>query len=257
MPSSAARLFLAGALVATVAADPGKDEAEPKKTPQRIEALGLQATFDLPEGWTDHIDTGADGFQDPKTRAGLLEAKRLPNADFEVERGWMNTGEVLAQVRLRLGRKEFRGTPQELAAQCVAEIRAKWPGFKATKPLEKAIMLGSTPALQVTLQHKSEPPYRVQFVVLVLDGKGCGLFCYGWGPVVNVVDHSGGQVPDSVRKIAEQARRLSPAQLKVQAALFREFETVIVPTWRVVPSAPPSAPPGDSSATGPGGRGGR
>jgi hypothetical protein len=245
MPSSAARLFLAGTLVVTVAADPGKDETEPEKTPQRIEALGLQATFDLPPEWAEHIDTGDGGFKDPKTRAGLLEAKRLPNEDFEVERGWNNTGEVLAQMRLRLGRKEFRGTRQELAALCVTEIRAKWPGFKATKPVEKAITLGSTPALQVTLENKKEPPYRVQFVVLVLDGKGCGLFCYGWGPVVNVVDHSGGQMPDSARKFAEQARRLSPEKLKRQAEIFREFETKIVPTLRVArpPPAPPPVPP--------------
>jgi len=233
------------AILGAAGAEPGKPEEETKKTPQRIEApaLGLEATFDLPDGWSEHLDTGADGFDDPKTRAGLLKAKELPNGGFDVERGWENNGEVLAQLRLRLGRKEFRGTPKELADRCVSEIRAKWPVFKTTKPVTKEIKLDGTPALLVKLENPKEPPYRVQFVVLVAEGRGCGLFCYGWGTVVNVVDMSGAGVPDAVKKAAEEARRLSPERLKRQAELFGEFETVIVPTLRVAKPKPEAQAP--------------
>ncbi|HEX5137558.1 MAG TPA: hypothetical protein VFY93_11330 [Planctomycetota bacterium] len=231
------------AILGAAGAEPDKPEEKAKA--QRIEApaLGLEATFDLPDGWSEYLDTGADGFTDSKTRAGLLKAKELPNDDFEVERGWENHGEVLAQMRLRLGCKEFRGTTKELADRCVSEIRAKWRVFKATRPVQKDIKLHGTPALLVKLENPKEPPYRVQFVVLVAEGKGCGLFCYGWGTVVNVVDTSGAGVPDSIKKIAEEARRLSPEKLKRQAELFREFETVIVPTLRVAKPKPNAEAP--------------
>jgi hypothetical protein len=236
---------LVAAIIGAASADPGKEAAEAKNTPQRIEAptLGLEATFDLPDGWSPSIDTGAGGFEDPKIRDEILKTKQLPNADFEVERGWWNNGEILAQMRLRLGRKEFRGTLRELADRCISEIREKWPAFKAAKPVEKKLALGSVPALYVMLESKKEPPYRVHFVVLLEDGKGCGLFCYGWGPQVNVVDLSNGQMPDSVRKIAEESRRLPPEKLKKQAALFREFETAIAPTFRVAKPRDPGVPP--------------
>ncbi len=240
--------LLLGASAGAAGDEPAREDPEAKRTDVRIEAteLGLEATFGLPEGWTDYIDTdgGASGYKDPRIRDEILKTKRLPNADFGIDRGWCNHGEVLAQMRLRLGRKEFHGTLRELADRCVREIRDKWPAFKSTKPAEKALALRTAQALYVTLENRKEPPYRVHFAVLLADGKGCGLFCYGWGPQVSVADLSGGQMPDSVRKIAENARRLSAGQLKKQAALFREFETAIVPTLRVVPSPPaPEAPP--------------
>lgn len=238
-----ARLFLLGACLGAAVAAPEKEPAGAKPTPQRIEAKGLEATFDLPEGWSAAIETdgGASGYKDKRIRDQILEARQLPNADFEVERGWWNNGEVLAQMRLRLEKKEFKGTLRDLADRSIAEIREKWPVFKAAKPAEKKLTLDFVPALHVTLNSR-EPPYRVAFVVLLAEGKGCGLFCYGWGPQANVVDLSNGQMPDSVRKIAEEARRLPPEKLKKQAALFREFETVIVPTLRVARARAPEAP---------------
>lgn len=235
MGRTALGLALVAALVAAVGAEPGKDDAKP--TPQRIEALGLEATFDLPRGFVAAIDTGES--DDPETR----KAKALPNADFEAEHGWWNEGEILAKLFLRLGRKDFKGTPRELADRCVVEIREKWPAFKSTRPAIRAVTLGSTPALYVALENAKEPPYRVHFVALVAEGKGCCLFCYGWGPQATVVDLSGGQMPDSARRIAEEARRLSPEKLRKQAELFKAFEKAIVPTLRIAPPPPKDKPP--------------
>jgi len=233
------------AILGAAGAEPDKPEEKAKTTPQRIEApaLGLEATFDLPDGWWEYHDTGASGFDNPKARAEFLKAKELPNGGFDVERGWENSGDLVAQMRLRLGRKEFHGTPKELADQCISEIRAKWPAFKTTKPVTKEIKLDGAPALLVTLENPKEPPYRVQFVVLVAEGKGCGLFCYGWGPVILDVDASRALDPDSIKKFVEETRRLSPEKLKKQAELFREFETVIVPTLRVAKPRPEAKAP--------------
>lgn len=230
---------------AAVAQDPANEDErpEPKTHPFEAPKLALAGSLTLPAQWVKQLapDGGAAGFPDP-IRKQKEEAARLPNDAFEFERRWVNTGEILAKMRLRLGRKKFKGTARQLAKRCVTEIRAKWPAFKRAKPSIKPVQLPAGPALYVSLERKDEPPYRVHFVVLIFERKGCGLFCYGYGPQVNLIDLSKRGVSESVREAMEEARQLSPERLKRQKALFREFETVIVPSLRLGKAKPKPKP---------------
>jgi hypothetical protein len=238
-----AMTFLVRATAAQDTAD-GNAEAGPKTCTFEAPKLALAGSLALPARWVTQIapDGGAAGFPDA-VRKQMEEAARLPNDAFEFERRWLNSGDVLAKMRLRLGRKKFKGTARQLAKRCVAEIRAKWPAFKRAKPAMKSVKLPAGPAIYVSLERKDDPPYRVHFAVLICEKKGCGLFCYGHGPQVNLIDLSKKGVSESLQEAVKDARRLSPERLKKQEALFREFETVIVPSLRLAKAPPQKEAP--------------
>ena len=81
---------------------------------------------------------------------------------------------------------------------------------------------------------------------LIVEGKGCGLFCYGWGTLVQTVNAGQGALPPSARRIAEEAARLSPERLKQQDALFKEFESVIVPSLHLAKAEKKPEPGADA-----------
>jgi len=244
-PLLLAALLLVGAAGAEDSEDRKEEEAPQEHT---FEAPRLAGSVLLPKHWSADIAPDKSGTTWPdsirKQMEAAEEARRLPNDAFEFEERWCNSGDVLAKVRLRVGRKEFKGTAQQLADLCIAEIREKWPAFKGAKPAIKPMALRTGPALYVSFKRQKELPYLVHFVVLVVEGKGCGLFCYGWGPQVNVVNLGQNPLPASARRVAEEAAKLSPERRKAQDALFKEFETVIVPSLHLAKAeAKPEAKP--------------